>query len=100
MLSVGGAPSFGIFCTKSVIQEADVHAASSRCPSSLMVVFCNRTARTCFTGGAWAASGAAMTSRRVSGQRRTGDLTVSGMWRVLDTMTRLGVIQLQRRPEV
>src|SRR6266545_7956331 len=92
MLSVGGAPSLGIFCTKSLIQDAPAQAASSSRPSSLMAIPARRIARTCLraaapsTGegaGDWATTRAgraepATASRATSGQRRTADLTMLG----------------------
>src|SRR6266516_6986519 len=51
MLSLGGAPSCGIFCVKSVIQCASAHAGSSSRPSRRIAPAAMRVAVTTLWGG-------------------------------------------------
>src|SRR5438552_521229 len=52
MLSVGGAPSCGSRCTKSLIHAACAQACSSSRPSTVMDALRRRVARICLAGGA------------------------------------------------
>src|SRR5688572_2551113 len=57
ILSVGGPPSTGSFCRKSVTAGTSFHAASSTRPSTRMAPLATRTACACFrplSGAAWA----------------------------------------------
>jgi hypothetical protein len=70
--SVGSAPSFGSFCTKSVIQRADAQASSSRRPSTRIAARPSRTASARWARRPRPARGT-RSARRAGGAGRKGD---------------------------